>query len=157
MTRDYLVFVGTYTEPILFGTGKILEGKGEGIYAYRMDPESGIMELIHTNTGITNPSYLAFSSNNSYLYAVNELKMYHGKPTGTVSAFAVNTSTGQLTLHQFQNRSLNSSLRCCAMTTATWEFPPPAVVVVLAAAAILPAGDDEGVEGEVKWAEMGLA
>ncbi len=31
MAKDVLVFVGTFTEPIRFGTGKILEGKGEGI------------------------------------------------------------------------------------------------------------------------------
>jgi len=96
MTQDYLVFVGTYTDPILFGTGKILEGKGEGIYAYRMDPDSGTLELIETNTGITNPSYLAFDSTCKYLYAVNELKSYEDKPTGTVSSFAVDINTGQL-------------------------------------------------------------
>jgi 6-phosphogluconolactonase len=97
MTKDYLVFVGTYTDPILFGTGKILEGKGEGIYAYRMDPESGAMELFNTNTGIANPSYIAFNKSGSHLYAVNELKTFQDKPTGTVSAFAVNTDTGELT------------------------------------------------------------
>ena len=97
MTADYIVFVGTYTEPILFGTGKILEGKGEGIYVYRMDPVSGAMEFIRTNTNITNPSYLAFNSRSSHLYAVNELKSYQGAETGTVSAYAAETMTGKLT------------------------------------------------------------
>ena len=45
MSKQTLVFVGTYTEPILFGTGKILQGKGEGIYVYRLDPASGALEL----------------------------------------------------------------------------------------------------------------
>ena len=45
MTSDLLVFIGTYTEPILFGTGKTLQGKGEGIYAYGLDPSSGRLEL----------------------------------------------------------------------------------------------------------------
>jgi len=97
MTQDLLVFIGTYTEPILFGTGKILEGKGEGIYVFRMDPISGAMAYIRTNTGITNPSYLAFKSDCSHLYVVNELKSYQDQPTGTVSAFAVDSKTGQLT------------------------------------------------------------
>jgi len=97
MTKDYLVFVGTYTDPILFGTGKILEGKGEGIYVYRMDPATGAMELITTNTGITNPSYLAFDAGCRCLYAVNELKEYRNEPTGTVSAFRVEPKTGKLT------------------------------------------------------------
>ena len=41
MIRDYRIYVGTYTDPILFGTGKILDGKGAGIYVFRMDPASG--------------------------------------------------------------------------------------------------------------------
>ncbi len=98
MTKDYLVFVGTYTDPILFGTGKILDGKGEGIYVYRMDPATGAMELIRTNSGITNPSYLAFNADGSCLYAVNELKTYRDEATGTVSAFTVDSKTGKLTL-----------------------------------------------------------
>jgi 6-phosphogluconolactonase len=96
MAQDFLVFIGTYTEPILFGTGKILQGKGEGIYVFRMDAVSGTMEFIRTITGIPNPSYLAFDSSYRYLYAVNELKSYRGKPTGTVSAFSVNSKSGQL-------------------------------------------------------------
>ena len=37
MAKDMLVYVGTYTETIRFGSGKILEGKGEGIYAFRLN------------------------------------------------------------------------------------------------------------------------
>jgi DNA-binding GntR family transcriptional regulator len=32
MPQKTLVYVGTYTGPIKFGTGQILEGKGKGIY-----------------------------------------------------------------------------------------------------------------------------
>ena len=78
MTTDYTVYIGTYTDPILFGTGKILDGKGEGIYVYRMDPVSGAMEFITTISGTTNPSYLAFNADCSLLYAVNELKEFEG-------------------------------------------------------------------------------
>lgn len=92
------VFVGTYTEPILFGTGKILQGKGEGIYVYRLDRSSGGLALVGKTTGIVNPSYLAFDSTRKFLYAVNELKTYEGRPTGTVSAFAVDPATGALRL-----------------------------------------------------------
>jgi 6-phosphogluconolactonase len=105
-----LVFVGTYTEPILFGTGKILQGKGEGIYAYRLDPSSGGLELVARNSGITNPSYLAFDATEQFLYAVNELKEYDGRPSGTVSAFAVDRGTGQL---RFLNRQLTHGTDPC--------------------------------------------
>lgn len=96
--RNTLVFVGTYTEPILFGTGRTLQGKGEGIYVYRLDESSGALEPISTTIGVTNPSYLAFDASQRFLYAVNELKNYEGKPTGTVSAFAVDAQTGRLKL-----------------------------------------------------------
>ena len=105
-----LVFIGTYTDPILFGTGKILQGKGEGIYVYRLDPSSGSLEFVGKTTGIANPSYLAFDSTQRFLYAVNELKEYEGRPTGTVSAFAVDPTTAAL---RFLNRQLTHGTDPC--------------------------------------------
>ena len=93
-----LLFVGTYTDQILFGSGHSLQGKGEGIYAYRFDEVAGTLHPASTNTGISNPSYLAFHPSKRFLYAVNELKAYEGKPTGTVSAFAVEGDQGRLRL-----------------------------------------------------------
>jgi 6-phosphogluconolactonase len=105
-----LVFVGTYTEPILFGTGSVLQGKGEGIYVYRLDESSGALEPVGKTTGIANPSYLTFDGSQRFLYAVNELKTYEGKPTGTVSAFAVDPTTGTLEL---LNRQLTHGTDPC--------------------------------------------
>jgi 6-phosphogluconolactonase len=105
-----LVFVGTYTEPILFGTGKVLQGKGEGIYVYRLDESSGALEPMAKTTGIANPSYLAFDASQRFLYAVNELKTYEGKATGTVSAFAVDPRTGAL---DFLNRQVTHGTDPC--------------------------------------------
>jgi 6-phosphogluconolactonase len=98
MTVEMLVYVGTYTEPIRFGTGKVLQGKGEGIYIFRMDQDTGALEPTGRTTGVANPSYLAFDATQRFLYAVNELKTYQDRPTGTVSAFAVDTATGELTI-----------------------------------------------------------
>jgi len=91
-----LVYVGTYTEDILFGTGQILEGKGEGIHIYRMDPATGALSPHDTAREIKNPSYLAFHPNHRFLYAVNELKSYNGEATGTLSAFSMDPDTGRL-------------------------------------------------------------
>ncbi len=110
MEKESLVFIGTYTDPILFGTGKVLQGKGEGIYVYRLDPSSGSLEFVSKTTGITNPSYLAFDATQKFLYAVNELKTYEGKPTGTISAFAVDATTGKLEL---LNRQLTHGTDPC--------------------------------------------
>lgn len=97
MKTETFVYVGTYTEPIRFGTGKILQGKGEGIYIYRLDETSGSLEPVRLVAGIVNPSYLAFDSAQRFLYAVNELKSYQGKPGGSVSAFRVEPKRGDLT------------------------------------------------------------
>ena len=110
MANEMLVYVGTYTEPIRFGTGKILEGKGEGIYLYRMDPATGTLEFDSTTTRVVNPSYLAIHPTQRFLYAVNELKMYEDKPTGTVSAFAVDAKSGRL---EFLNRQLTHGTDPC--------------------------------------------
>jgi 6-phosphogluconolactonase len=114
LTLDHrLVFIGTYTEPILFGTGKILQGKGEGIYVYKMDPSSGSLELCHIAPAGPNPSYLTFDSSHRFLYVVNELKEFEGVPSGTVSAFSVNPITGAL---QFLNRQLTHGTDPCHLT-----------------------------------------
>jgi 6-phosphogluconolactonase len=110
MAKDTLVYVGTYTETIRFGSGKILEGKGEGIYIYRLDHPSGALELVGKAIGITNPSYLALDPTQRFLYAVNELKTYEGKPTGTVSAFRVDPKTGGLA---FLNKRLTHGTDPC--------------------------------------------
>ncbi len=110
MKNEILVYIGTYTEPIHFGTGRILQGKGKGIYIYRMDQMSGVMELVGKTTGVTNPSYLAFDPAQRFLYAVNELKTYENQPTGTVSAFAVDPKTGRL---EFLNKRLTHGTDPC--------------------------------------------
>ncbi len=93
-----LVFVGTYTEPIRFGTGQILQGGGRGIYCLRLDPASGELTQCGLTEGVRNPSYLAFDRERRFLYAVNELKEFAGEPGGAVSAFAIDRATGALRL-----------------------------------------------------------
>ena len=95
---EMLVFIGTYTDPVLFGTGEVMHGKGEGIYAFRLDPSSGTMRPVSKISGVTNPSYLAIDGTRRFLYAVNELKTYEDRSSGTVSAFAVERDTGRLSL-----------------------------------------------------------
>jgi len=92
-----LVFVGTYTQPIRFGTGQILEGKGDGMYCLELDYSTGKMKKIAEFTGIDNPSYLTLDKNKKFLYAVNELKAFEGKEQGAVSAFALSDDAKTLT------------------------------------------------------------
>ncbi len=113
LSKHRLVFIGTYTEPILFGTGKVLEGKGEGIYVYRLDVSSGSMEQCGLAEGVLNPSYLAFDPSHRFLYAVNELKEFEGAPTGAVSAFSVDPGSGRL---RFLNQKPSHGTDPCHLT-----------------------------------------
>lgn len=90
-------YVGTYTQPILFGTGDIFQGKGKGIYYLSMDPVSGEFSIDGVTEPVKNPSYLCLSPDKRFLYAVNELKEFEGQSCGSVSAFSVCQKTGALT------------------------------------------------------------
>ena len=85
----YLMYVGTYTDK-----------DSKGIYAYQFDPATGEAKAIGLVAATDNPSFLAVAPNNRLLYAVNELDKFDGKPTGAVSAFAIEGKTGKLKLLQ---------------------------------------------------------
>ncbi len=96
MTDNTLrMFVGTYTEPILFGTGSVLHGKGCGIYAYDIDIDSG--DAVHAGTieSVRNPSYLTLSADSSVLFCVNELKSEDRRTGGAVSSYALAGGPGE--------------------------------------------------------------
>jgi len=97
MAQKRLVFVGTYTEPILFGTGAVLQGKGKGIHIYRFDEGSGRLEQAAVAEGIQNPSYLAFGRESKCLYAVNELKRCEGAASGALCAYSFDPESLTLT------------------------------------------------------------
>lgn len=86
---SYLVYVGTYTD------------KGsKGIYAYRFDPRTGESQSIGPVAETDNPSFLAVSADNKYLYAVNETDHFDGDRAGAISTYAIDRSSGKLTLMQ---------------------------------------------------------
>ena len=87
MTNKLQVYVGTYTDPIVFGTGQVFQGKGEGIYLFEMGVDGGSARLVWKKQGVANPSFLDLSPSRRFLYAVNELKDFEGAKTGTITAF----------------------------------------------------------------------
>lgn len=81
--ENYLV-VGTYTG-----------GKSEGIYVYSFNSADGsYKEMSHVHT--SNPSYLAVSPDQRFVYAVLENAGNNGKG-GEISSFSFNKKTGTLT------------------------------------------------------------
>lgn len=85
--KEYHLVIGTYTNP----------SKTNGIHVYQFNTESGEFNSRLKVVDIPNPSYLAISSDNKYLYAVSE----QGEGNGAVYAYAFNDETGAL---QFLNK-----------------------------------------------------
>ena len=102
--KPITVYIGTYTRRESF-----VDGKAEGIYVYRLDPATGALTYAATVPGVVNPSFLAVGLRGDHLYAVNEITGDHGSH-GTVSAFAVEPGTGDLT---FLNRQSSHGLAPC--------------------------------------------
>ncbi|MHC1480641.1 lactonase family protein [Frateuria aurantia] len=93
------------TSPLLVGS---YTGAGsEGIYVYDFDSHSGKLNPVPSQVVKTgNPSWLTFSANRHYLYAVNENGDGPGQTdiAGRVTAFAVDPQNGHLTqLNQIQS------------------------------------------------------
>lgn len=76
------VYIGTYTR-----------GESEGIYVFRMDPQTGKWGDKKLAAEVENPSFLALHPNGRFLYAVGEMAA-----GGTVSAFAIDSASGELAL-----------------------------------------------------------
>jgi 6-phosphogluconolactonase len=63
----------------------------------RLDLAQGTLSAPVLAADSQNPSFLAIHPTRDWLYAVNEIGTYEGKPGGSVSAFAINRETGALT------------------------------------------------------------
>jgi len=94
--KELTLLVGTYTQPIKFGTGKIMEGKGAGVYCFRLDPRGSGFRSIAVAENTVNPSFLAASADGRRVFAVNELKEWEGKAGGTLSSFSFDSASGRL-------------------------------------------------------------
>src|SRR2546426_1837427 len=85
------VYVGTYTG-----------SKSKGIYLFRLQTEN--LEVSQNITLVPlglaaetpNPSFIELDLKRRVLFAVNELNEFEGQPTGAVSAFAIDNTTGML-------------------------------------------------------------
>jgi 6-phosphogluconolactonase len=79
------MYVGTYTR-----------SASKGIYGYRFDSATGKATPIGLVAETENPSFLAIHPNQRFLYAANEISMYEGQATGSISAFAIDPATQAL-------------------------------------------------------------
>src|SRR4029453_4533113 len=82
-----LVYFGTYTD-----------GTSKGIYVSRLDPSTGTLSQPELAATTANPAFLAVHPPGRFLHTVNEVGTFEGKPSGSVSAYAIDRATGLLTL-----------------------------------------------------------
>lgn len=80
--KQAYLLLGTYTT-----------GKSKGVYVYRFNSKTGEVTPVDSAT-TPNPSYLAVSPNQNFVYAVNEVGNAQGG--GKVTAFRFDKATGHL-------------------------------------------------------------
>jgi len=84
--RDYVALLGTYTD-----------GESRGIYAVRLNSETGALSTPELVGELSNPEFLALHPNGRIVYALTQVPAAEGKTAGAVAAFAVEPASGRLT------------------------------------------------------------
>ncbi len=98
------LYIGTYTRKT-----------SEGIYVYQFNATTGDLKLISIAKDIVNPSFLAISADQRFLFSLG------GSKGDSVHAFSIDKSTRHLTL--LSSQSLGSSFGACylqADQTGSW-------------------------------------
>ena len=83
---DRVVYIGTYTGEA-----------SKGIYAFRFDDSSGGLTPLGLVAETPSPSFLTASADGRFVFAVNELQSFQGKPSGSVTSFTVDRASAKLT------------------------------------------------------------
>ena len=115
LQQNARVYIGTYTENILHGTGNVLHGKGKGIYTATLNTITGKIIESRLEIAADNPSFLCISPEGKYLYAVNELKEYKGQSQGSVSSYKIIEDKNRL---EFLNKVPTKGTDPCYVVTS---------------------------------------
>ena len=96
--RRTFAYVGTYTSP---------QGPnhGQGIHILEMNPSTGALVPREIVKSPSNPAWLAFNRDRTRLYSANEVAA-PDTGSGSVSAYAVDRTTGELTLLNTSTRKI---------------------------------------------------
>jgi 6-phosphogluconolactonase len=110
-SQENYLLIGTYTS-----------GKSEGIYVYKFDSKTGDAKPV-SSIKASNPSYLAVSPDQKYVYAVNEnADSTKYTVTGHIAAYSFNKATGTLS---FINKQESGGKHPCYVAidkTGKWVF-----------------------------------
>ena len=106
--KEYFMIVGTYTA-----------GPSDGIYVYKFNPATADSRLVDS-AQTSNPSYLAVSPNEKYVYAVNE-DADTTNTGGNVTSFKFDKNTGSL--DQLNQQPSNGNHPCYISVDKSVRFP----------------------------------
>jgi 6-phosphogluconolactonase len=95
------LYVGTYTDAI-----------SEGIYYYEFNTKTGKLTNEKLAAKIINPSFIAYSLDKKYLYAVGEVDNYNNTKSGFVASYKI-TEDGTL---KFLNETSSNGANPCHIT-----------------------------------------
>ena len=100
--QHYYLFIGTYTNTT-----------SKGIYIYDFNSQTGDATWVSNTDSVTNPSWVTISSDQKYVYAVNET---NGANPGRVTAYSFDKDHG--TLH-FLNTTASGGDDPCYLATSS--------------------------------------
>jgi 6-phosphogluconolactonase len=106
---ERVIYVGTYTGP-----------ESKGIYAFKFDDATGALTPVGLVAETPSPSFLESSADGRFVFAVNEIGMYEGERSGSVTAFSVDAATLKLTA--LNTVSSKGSSPCHLMLDRTGRF-----------------------------------
>jgi 6-phosphogluconolactonase len=91
--KPTFVYVGSYTKnPPGGGSNNPI-----GLSVFELNPTNGALTPIQ-EVPSANPSFVALDPTRRFLYVVNEIDDYEGQRSGSAEAYAINSTTGKVTL-----------------------------------------------------------
>lgn len=98
VTTARFAYTGVYTRGAPGGWSDAAEAEHPvGIGVFSVDAATGELTPIQTVPS-DNPSFVALHPSQQYLYAINEIADYEGAEAGSVEAYAIDDTSGELTL-----------------------------------------------------------
>jgi 6-phosphogluconolactonase len=107
--ESFLVYFGTYTN-----------ASSRGIYVSRLDAATGRLSAPELAAETPSPCFLAVSPDEKSLYTANSVKTFNAENAGAVSAFAIDESSGRLTL--LNQKSSGGAGPCAVNVDATGKI-----------------------------------
>jgi 6-phosphogluconolactonase len=95
-----IAYVGTYSFPLPISRPGVdfPAGNGRGIHLFQVDRATGALSPHGVFELATSPNCLALDPSGTHLYSTNEMEKLQENEPGSISSFAIDRSTGQLTL-----------------------------------------------------------